>query len=95
LRQRLEAARAELQRRMAENDRLAAELAAAYKAADAAKVVAQDNLAVINAQIETFNAGTGNVAMARAERPAEPVSAVWVSVVPAIPQPKPDLEVTR
>ena len=59
LRQRLEAAQAELQRQRAENDRLAAALAAAYKAADAATVMAQDNLAVINAQIKALNAGAG------------------------------------
>jgi hypothetical protein len=95
LRQRLEAAQAELQRQRAENDRLAAALAAAYKAADAATVMAQDNLAVINAQIRALNAGAGNVDLARAERPAELVSAVWVNVVPAIPRQKSHLKVTR
>jgi len=95
LRQRLEAAQAELQRQRAENDRLAAALAAAYKAADAATAMAQDNLAVINAQIKALNAGAGNVDLARAERPAELVSAVWVNVVPAIPRQKSHLEATR
>jgi hypothetical protein len=52
LRQRLEAAQAELQRKVSENGRLAAELAATHKAADAATVMAQGNLAVIDAQIK-------------------------------------------
>ena len=92
LRERLEAAQAELRRQKAENDRL---VAAAFKAADAAKVVAQDNLAVINAQIETLNAGAGNMGLARTERPAELASAVWASVLPGIPRRQPDLEVRR
>ena len=95
LRERLEAAQAELRRQKAENDRLAAELAAAFKAADAAKVMAQDNLAVINAQIEALNAGAGNMGLARTERPAELASAVWVNVLPNIPWRQPDLEVRR
>jgi hypothetical protein len=95
LRQQLAAAQTELQRQEAENDRLVAALAAAYKAADAAKVMAQDNLAVINAQVEALNAGAAKMTLARTERPAELVSAVWASVVPVIPPPKPHLEVTR
>jgi hypothetical protein len=95
LRQGLEAAQAELQRKGAENDRLAAELAAAYKAADAATVMARDNLAVINAQIEALHAAAGNAAGARTERPAELLSAVWVDVAPAIPRQKPLLEAAR
>jgi hypothetical protein len=94
LRQRLEAAQAESQRQRAENDRLAAALAAAYKAADAATVMAQDNLAVINAQIKALNAGAGNVDLALAER-LELVSAVWASGVPAIPRPNAHRKVTR
>jgi hypothetical protein len=85
LRKQLEVARTELQRRGAENDRLAAELGAAHKAADTATVMAQDNLAVINAQIKALDVAAGNAAPARAERPAELLSAVWIDVVTHIP----------
>lgn len=70
LRHRLEAAQAELQRQIAENDRLAAELAAVLKAADSATMMAQDNLAVINAQIGIFHATVGSAALERAKQPA-------------------------
>jgi hypothetical protein len=49
LRQRLGAAQAELQRKHVENSRLAAELTAAHKAADLARMMALENLAVIKA----------------------------------------------
>jgi hypothetical protein len=95
LRQQLEVARTELQRRGAENDRLAAELAAAHKAAVAATAKAQANLAVIDAQIKARNAAAGNAALARAEHPGELLTAVWIDGVPPIPRQKPHLETTR
>jgi hypothetical protein len=95
LRERLAAAQAELQRDKAENERLAADLATAYKAADSAKAMAQGNLAMINAQLEALNAGSRHVALVRTDQPAELVRAVWASFVPAIPPRKPGLELTR
>jgi DNA repair exonuclease SbcCD ATPase subunit len=85
-RQRLEAAEAEVQRKLSENDRLAAELAAAYKAADAATVLAADNLAVINAQIKVLQAAAGNAALARADLPTELLYAGSFDVRPAMPR---------
>jgi hypothetical protein len=95
LRQRLEAAQAELQRERVENSRLAAELAAAHKAADSATMMAMENLAVIEAQIGVLSAAHGNAALERAKQPAELLSAVWVEMLPAIPRPKPRLETTQ
>jgi hypothetical protein len=82
LRQRLEAAQNELQHKGAENDRLAAELAGAHKAADEATLMAQNNLAAIDAQVRAFHAAAGNRALSGAERPAELVAAEWVDVTP-------------
>jgi hypothetical protein len=95
LRQRLEAAEAELQRKVSENDRLAAELAVAHKAADAATVLAEDNLATINAQIKTFHAAAGSAVMARAERPTELLYARSSDVGPDMTQQEVHLEQTR
>ena len=95
LRQRLEAALAELQRERVENSRLAAELAAAHKAADSATMMALENLAVIEAQIGVLSAADGNAALERAKQPAELLSAVWVEMLPAIPRQKPRLEATQ
>ena len=88
----LEAAQSEVQRKRAENDHLAAELAAVRKAADAAIVMAQDNLAAISAQIEALDAAAGNAASARAEQPAELLSALGIDVMPGTLWQKPHLE---
>jgi hypothetical protein len=69
MRQRLAAAQAELRRQVSKNDRLAAELAAVHKAADSATMMAQDNLAVINAQIGVLHATVGSAALDRAKQP--------------------------
>jgi hypothetical protein len=95
LRQRLEVAQSELQHKGVEIDRLAAELAAAHKAADEAASMARDILAAIDAQVSAFRAAAGNPALAGAERPAELLSAAWVDVAPAIPRQKSHLKVTR
>jgi chromosome segregation ATPase len=95
LRQRLEAAQAELQRERVENSRLAAELAAAHKAADSATMMALENLAVINAQIGVLSAADGNAALEQAKQPAELLSAVWIENLPAIPRQKPRREATK
>jgi hypothetical protein len=95
LRQRLEAAQAELQRKRVENSRLAAELAAAHKAADSATMMALENLAVIKAQMGVLSAAAGNDALERAKQPAELLSAVWVEMLPAMPRQKPRLEATK
>ena len=70
LRQRLKTAQAELQRKVSENDRSAAALTAAHKAADLATMMALENLAVINAQIGAFHAAVGSDALERAKQPA-------------------------
>jgi hypothetical protein len=88
----LEAAQSEVQRKRAENDHLAAELAAVQSAADAATVIAQDNLAAIGAQIEALQVAAENAASARAEQPAELLSALSVDVTPGILWQKPRLE---
>jgi hypothetical protein len=80
LRRRLEAAEAELQLKVSENERLGAELAAAHKAADVATVLAEDNLATINAQIQMLHAAAGSAALARAERSTELLYAGWFGV---------------
>ena len=95
LRQRLEVAQAELQHKGVENDRLAAELAAAHKAADEAASMARNNLAAIDVQVRAFHAAAGNPAQAGAERPAELLSAEWVDVAPYVPRQKSHLEATR
>jgi hypothetical protein len=95
LRQRLEAAQAELQRKVSENERLAAELAAAHKAADAATVMAQGNLSVIDAQIKVLHAAAGDAALASAERRAELLYAGWFDMQPAMPRQMLHLEETR
>lgn len=95
MRQRLEAVQAELQRKVSENSRLAAELAAAHKAADSATMMALENLAVIEAQIEVLHLATENAALERPEHLAELLSAVWVDVVPAMPRQTSRLETMR
>lgn len=95
LRQRLEVAQSELQHKGVEIDRLAAELAAAHKAADEAASMARDNLAAIDALVSTFRAAAGNPALAGAERPAELLSADWVDVAPYVPRQKSHLAATR
>ena len=95
LRQRLDAAPAELQRKRVENNRLAAELAAAHKAADSATIMALENLAVIKAQIDVLKAANGNAALKRAKQPAEFLPAVWVEMLPPLPRQKPRREATK
>ena len=95
MRQRLDAAQTELERKRLENSRLAAELAAALKAADSATLMALENLAVINAQIGVLSAADGNAALEQAKQPAELISAVWVENLPAISRQKPRLEATK
>jgi FKBP-type peptidyl-prolyl cis-trans isomerase len=95
LRQRLEAAQAELQRKVSENERLAAQLAAAHKATDAATVMAEGNLAVIDAQIKVLHAAAGDAALASAERRAELLYAGWFDMQPAMPRQMLHLEETR
>jgi chromosome segregation ATPase len=95
LRQRLEGAQSELQHKGVEIDRLAAELAAAHKAADEAASMARDNLAAIDALVSAFRAAAGNPALAAAERPAELLSAEWVDVAPYVARQKFHLAATR
>jgi hypothetical protein len=95
LRQRLEVAQAELQHKGVENDWLAAELAAAHKAADEAASMARDNLAAIDVAVRALHAAAGNPALPGAERPAELLSAEWVDVAPYVPRQKSHLEATR
>jgi DNA repair exonuclease SbcCD ATPase subunit len=95
LQQQLEATRAELRRKSAQNDRLAAKLAAAHKAAEAATVMAQGNLAVIDAQIEALQAADGKATQTRAEQGAELLSAIWVDGVPATAHQESQLESRR
>ena len=96
LRQHLEAAQSELQRKRTENSRLAAELAAAHGAADLATMMALENLAVINVQIGVLSAAAGNpIVLERAKQPAELASVLWLEMLPAIPRGKPRLEATK
>jgi len=95
MRQRLEAVEAELQREVSENNRLAAELAAAHKAADSATMMAQENLAVIEAQIGVLHPAAGNAALERTKQPPDLLSPVWVGEVAVMPRQKSRLEATR
>jgi hypothetical protein len=80
LRQRLDAAQTELERKRLENSWLTAELATAQKAADSATLMALENLAVIEAQIGVLSAAAGTAVLEQAKPPAELLAAVWVDL---------------
>jgi len=58
-------------------------------------MMALENLAVIEAQIEVLHLATENAALERPEHLAELLSAVWVDVVPAMPRQTSRLETMR
>jgi general secretion pathway protein H len=102
LRQRLDAAEAELKRERLENGGLGAQLAAARIAAAFAAAMAEDNLAAIEDQIAVFHAAAGSVPPVvaggghpREGGPPEPrlglVPATLVDALPAMPHPEPPL----
>lgn len=96
LRQRLEAAQAELQLRGVQNSTLAAELAAAHKAAETATIMALENLALINAQIGLLSAAAGHLAVLdRTNQPSELLLAARIDLFPVMPRQKPHLKATK
>lgn len=88
---RLDAAHAELERKSADNDRLAAELTAARRVADSATVMAQENLAAIEDQITMLHAAGGNALPDRVEQLDELLATAFPDGLPAMPYPKPRL----
>lgn len=98
LQQRLDAAETELERKGAENDRLAEQLAALRMAAAFATVMAQDNLAAIEDQITVLHAAAvrvppeddaSHLTSDTSDSPAAPLAAALVDVLPPMPHPKP------
>ena len=91
LRDRLNAAFVELERKGAEDDRLVTELAASGMTSDPATVMAQENPAVTEGQIKVLHAAGGITLPEQPEKPAELLSATFVNMLPAMPHPKPRL----
>ena len=61
----------------------------------ASRMMALENLAVIEAQIEVLLPAAGNAALERPKHLAELLSAVWVDVVPPMPRQTSRLEAMR